>query len=43
LARELSIEAIPMSPKSKTAEKYKNFRVGKLLGVGKCAHIYLCE
>lgn len=43
LARELSIEAIPMSPKSKSAERYRNLRVGKLLGVGKWAHVYLCE
>lgn len=32
-----------MSPISKNIGKYKNFNVGRLLGVGKWAHSYLCQ
>lgn len=32
-----------MSPSSNTKAQFKDFKMGKLLGVGKWAHVYLCE
>lgn len=32
-----------MSPHSKSSPNYNNFKIGRLLGVGKWAHIYLCQ
>ena len=39
----ISLDSIPMSPHTKTNLGYDHFKVGKLLGVGKWAHVYLCQ
>ena len=32
-----------MSPQTKQIDTYSKFKVGRLLGVGKWAHVYLCQ
>jgi len=38
----LSIDEIVTNPKSKGYEQHKNFRIGRLLGVGKWTHVHIC-